>query len=95
MDLNEALKVLREHKRELREKFGVKEIRIFGSYVRGDQKERSDIDLIVDFEDIPDLLEFIGLERRLEEILGVKVDLLTQESLSPYIRKYIEEVIVV
>ena len=95
MDLNEALKVLREHKRELREKFGVKEIQIFGSYVRGDQKERSDIDLIVDFEDIPDLLEFIGLERRLEEILGVKVDLLTQESLSPYIRKYIEEVIVV
>ena len=94
MDLNEALKVLREHKRELREKFGVKEIRIFGSYVRGDQKERSDIDLIVDFEDIPDLLEFIGLERRLEEILGVKVDLLTQESLSPYIRKYIEVIVV-
>ncbi|RLA87056.1 MAG: nucleotidyltransferase [Deltaproteobacteria bacterium] len=94
MDLNEALKVLREHKRELREKFGVKEIQIFGSYVRGDQKERSDIDLIVDFEDIPDLLEFIGLERRLEEILGVKVDLLTQESLSPYIRKYIEVIVV-
>jgi len=94
MDLNEALKVLREHKRELREKFGVKEIQIFGSYVRGDQKERSDIDLIVDFEDIPDLLQFIGLERRLEEILGVKVDLLTQESLSPYIRKYIEVIVV-
>ena len=94
MDLNEALKVLRKHKRELREKFGVKEIQIFGSYVRGDQKERSDIDLIVDFEDIPDLLEFIGLERRLEEILGVKVDLLTQESLSPYIRKYIEVIVV-
>ncbi|MEM4611046.1 MAG: nucleotidyltransferase domain-containing protein, partial [Thermoproteota archaeon] len=49
--LEKVKKVLKEHKEELREKYGVKEIGIFGSYVRGENKESSDLDILVEFED--------------------------------------------
>lgn len=53
-----------KHKEELRTKYGVKSIGIFGSYVRGEQKKRSDVDILVEFEESSDLslLDFIGLE---------------------------------
>jgi len=47
--LEEIKKILRQHKTELKEKYGVKEIGIFGSYVRGEQKKKSDIDILVEF----------------------------------------------
>jgi predicted nucleotidyltransferase len=51
--LEEIKKILKQHKRELKEKYGVKEIGIFGSYVRGEQKKKSDIDILVEFyEDV-------------------------------------------
>ncbi len=78
----------------LKEKFRVKKIGIFGSYLRGEQKKSSDIDILVEFHEEPSLFEFIRLERYLKNILKIKVDLVMKNSLKPYIGKHIlDEVI--
>lgn len=68
---------------------GVKRIGIFGSMARGDATEESDIDLLVELSPRISLLQFAALERRLSEALGRKVDLLTEDALSPYLRQQI------
>jgi len=90
--LQEIIQTLKEHQEELRERYRVKHLKVFGSYVRGNQKEESDLDLMVSFEETPTLLEFIDLKEYLEGITGVKIDLVTEEGISPYIKPYIEEV---
>ncbi len=87
MDLVGIRKKLLEHKSELQKKFKVKEIGIFGSYVRGEQKDMSDVDILVEFEETPTLLEFVELEDYLSRILGVKVDLVMKRALKPRIRE--------
>ncbi len=80
----------------LRSKYGVKEIGIFGSYVRGEQENRSDIDILVSFEETAriDLIKFVELENYLSELLGVKVDLVMKSALKPVIgRRILKEVI--
>ena len=79
-------------KREIFEKIikflkneGAKKISVFGSYVRGEEKEDSDIDIIVEFSESKSLLELVRIERELSEVLGIKVDLLTEKSISPYL----------
>ncbi len=89
--LEEIIKILRQHKEELKGKYKIREIKICGSYAKGEQKPTSDIDIIVDFEEIPTLIEFVRLQQELESLLGLKVDLLTEESISPFIRPYIKE----
>ncbi|MHA2620991.1 MAG: nucleotidyltransferase family protein [bacterium JZ-2024 1] len=79
--LKEIKKILSSHKTELQEKYKIKEMRIFGSYVHNEQKKKSDIDILVDFYEVPDLLKFIEIERQLEELLGVKVDLVPKPAL--------------
>jgi len=64
---------------------GAKKIAVFGSYVRGEEEPESDIDIIVEFSDRKSLLELVGIERELSEGLGIKVDLLTEKSISPYL----------
>ena len=92
--LEEIKKVLSEHKGELRERFKVKEIGIFGSFVRGEQGKRSDIDILVEFEEPPSLFEFMDLEDYLSKLLGLKVDLVTREALKPRIgERILREVI--
>jgi predicted nucleotidyltransferase len=91
--LNEIIKKLNEHKEELKNKYKIKELKVFGSYAKGEQKETSDIDLIVDFEEYPTLIEFIRIQEELENLLGVKVDLLTEESISPFVKPFIKEII--
>ncbi len=78
--LKEIRKILAEHKGELKKKYTVKQISIFGSFVRDEQKKTSDIDILVEFEK-PIGLKFFGLADHLEEILGVKVDLFTPNAL--------------
>ncbi len=65
--------------------YGVQTIGIFGSYARGEQRPDSDIDLLVSFKDRKSLLTIVRIERELSESLGVKVDLLTEGSVSPYL----------
>ncbi len=93
--IQEIIKIMKEHKEELKKKYKIKKIKIFGSYARGEQKERSDIDIIVDFEVTPTLIELIRLEEEIERILGIKVDLLTEKGISPFIKPYIKEVVVI
>ncbi|HAH38103.1 MAG TPA: hypothetical protein DEQ87_05585 [Algoriphagus sp.] len=63
---------------------------VFGSYARGEQNEKSDLDILIDFETKVDLLELIGLEQELSEMLGVRVDLVTRRSLNSSLKSYIE-----
>jgi predicted nucleotidyltransferase len=64
---------------------GVRKVAVFGSYVRGEEKRESDIDIIVEFSERKSLLELVRIERELSEVLGIKVDLLTEKSISPYL----------
>lgn len=64
---------------------GATRIVIFGSYSRGEERPDSDLDIIVDFRDRKSLIDIIGIEQELSDELGIKVDLLTERSISPYI----------
>jgi predicted nucleotidyltransferase len=75
--------------------FGVKRIGIFGSAVRGEITEKSDIDFVVEFEEDKKTYEnFINLAFFLEDLFGREIDLLTPESISPYIKPYIKEEVI-
>ncbi|TAN41954.1 MAG: nucleotidyltransferase [Nitrospirae bacterium] len=87
--LDEIKTIIKSNKENVCKKYKVSEIGIFGSFVRGDQKKRSDIDILVDFYEIPDLLEFIELERYLERLLKKKVDLIDREGLRPELKDII------
>ena len=63
---------------------------VFGSYARGEENEKSDLDILIDFELKVDLLELIGIEQELTELLGVKVDLITLRSVNASLKPYIE-----
>ena len=81
--------LLRKNKPQL-QKYGAKKIGLFGSYVRGANKEDSDIDFLVEFEEGKKNYDnFIELAFLLEDIFNKKVDLLTPESMSPYLKPYI------
>ena len=64
---------------------------LFGSYARGEQEEKSDIDFLAVFSRRKSLLDLVRIERELSEIIGLKVDLLTEKSISPYLRDKIKE----
>ena len=64
---------------------------IFGSFVTGGYKKDSDIDILVRFSKPKSLLELVRIERVLSEVLGRKTDLLTEASISPYIRDRIKK----
>lgn len=74
--LEDIKRILSEHKQEIRKKYGVAIIGVFGSYAREEQSKVSDVDILVELER-PIGLKFFELWNNLEEILGVKVDLLT------------------
>jgi hypothetical protein len=63
---------------------------VFGSFARGEQNIKSDLDILIDFDIKVDLLELIGLEQELSELLGIKVDLITLRSVNASIKPYIE-----
>jgi hypothetical protein len=75
--LKEITKILKKNKAEIKDKYKVKDIGIFGSYVRGEQKDRSDVDILVEFNDenIPGLYKFIEFEGYIEKLIRRKVDL--------------------
>jgi predicted nucleotidyltransferase len=89
--IEEIKEILKEHKEEVKRKYKVSEIGILGSLVRGEQKKRSDIDILVEFDqrDIPGLLKFIEMERYLEKLLRKKVDLVRKGGIRPELRKII------
>jgi uncharacterized protein len=74
-NLNEIRETLLRQKEKLKERYQVKELGIFGSFVRNEQKDDSDIDIFVEFSETPNMFKFIDLEIELEEILNHKVAL--------------------
>jgi predicted nucleotidyltransferase len=78
---NEILSVAARH--------GASNVRVFGSVVRGDDLHDSDIDLLVEVEPGRSLLDVIGLEQELAELLGRRVEVLTVAGLSPYLQQRI------
>lgn len=90
-DKGQIVDLLKQNSLEL-EKFGVNRIGVFGSFVKGDQNAQSDIDLIVEFnEGQKNFRNFMGTANLAENLLGRKVDLLTPQSLSPYIAPHVEK----
>ena len=84
--IDEIKNTINKHKTYLSEDFKVKSISLFGSYLRGEQKKNSDLDILVEFNETIDLFEFIKLENYLTEILGCKVDLVMKDTLKPRIK---------
>jgi predicted nucleotidyltransferase len=87
--LGEIEELLKKNEAILKEKFNVKEIGIFGSYVRREQKNKSDVDILVEFYKPPDLFTFIELEDFLSALLGINVDLVMKSALKPRIKERI------
>jgi predicted nucleotidyltransferase len=76
---------LRQELPALAERFGVASLRLFGSFVRRENRPDSDLDVLVSFVDPPGLLGFVELENHLSDLLGVKVDLVMREALKPHL----------
>ncbi len=93
--LEEIKRIIQEHKSILAKEFQVKEINLFGSYVRGEETSTSDIDLLVEFEK-PIGLKIVELKDYLEQILGIKVDVVSKKAVirRPRLWKYIKEELV-
>jgi predicted nucleotidyltransferase len=85
VELARAQRILRKHLPELRARYAVQSLGVFGSYVRGEQKPHSDLDVLVEFEQAPSLFQYIDLENYLSELVGIKVDLVMKKTLKPYI----------
>lgn len=89
ISLSHIIKIINESRKQLRSEFGVVEIGIFGSVVHGAHDADSDIDIFVEFERPVGFVQFMRLEKRLSELLGMPVDLVTKKALKPHIGKRI------
>lgn len=76
---------------EILKPHGVRSIALFGSYARGEASTASDIDVLVEFSGRKTLFDIAGIEDELSEGLGLKVDLLTEKALSPYLAEEIKK----
>ena len=74
---------------KIRSEFNVSTLEVFGSCIRNEQSADSDLDVLVTFSKVPDLLQFIELENYLSDLLGLKVDLVMRSALKPNIGKRI------
>ncbi len=88
-EIKEIKKILKDNKIQLNKMFGVKEIGVFGSYIKNEQTIKSDLDILVEFESPIDYFDYIELEEYLTKILGIKVDLVMKKALKPNIGKNI------
>jgi len=94
MDRKQITLIIKRHLPDLKREFSVRSLGLFGSYARDDAGKRSDVDILVEFDEVPDLLRFIALQIHLGELLGMKVDLVMKDALKPAIGKFIlDEVI--
>jgi predicted nucleotidyltransferase len=90
MNREDIISFISSHKAEFEQKFGVKKIGLFGSYVRGEVHEGSDIDIVVELEK-PDLFSLIGIKQAVEEAFGNKVDIVRlRDKMNKTLRRRIE-----
>ena len=88
-NIEEITKILNKNKPQFKAKFKVKEIGIFGSYIKSKQTKNSDLDILVEFEKPIDFFDYIEFEEYLSDLLKTKVDLVMKKSLKPNIGKNI------
>jgi len=91
MSIGELLKEKREDILRIAARHGARNIRVFGSVVRGEAGPDSDVDVLVEFEPGRSLLDHVGLMQDLEDLLGRKVDVVTEKALHWYIRDRVIE----
>lgn len=89
-NINEIKEILQKNKVDLMMRYNLKSLALFGSFARDEATEKSDIDILVEF-DKPIGLDFVLLADELETILGVKVDLVTTNALKPKMFEYIKQ----
>ncbi len=89
MGKKEILNIIRNNKKEMEVRYGVRRVGLFGSYVKEKQRKRSDIDILVSFSRDIDLFDFLDLREYLESHLHGKVDLVMESALKPVIGKRI------
>lgn len=87
--VDELRTILHSHKRELEQRYKVESIALFGSYVRGEQNEGSDLDVLVEFSSPVSLLHIVSLENHLNDILGVQVDVIPRKNIREELRSAI------
>ena len=92
--LNDILDKLRACLPEVRVRYSVRSLGVFGSHVTGGARKKSDVDILVEFDETPGLLKFVRLERHLSEALGLKADLVMASSLKPNIGRRIRAEVV-
>jgi len=91
----DAFVMLKKNENFIKERFGVKKIGIFGSAARGEAREESDVDVLVEFEKDKTCFDnFMDLGFFLEGLFGKKVDLITTSGLHKYIRPYVEREVI-
>lgn len=88
-NLAEYLHIIKMLKPNLQRDFNVSDISVFGSFVRGEEKRGSDLDVLVTFTKTPDLFNLAKLSLFLEEKLGIKIDLVPNLNLKPHIAQNI------
>jgi len=93
-ELSRLIEILRRNLPEITERYKIRSLGLFGSYVRAEQRRKSDLDILVEFHEAPSLLKFLELENRLSDLLGVKVDLVMKTALKPGIgQRILDEVV--
>jgi len=91
IDKNIVFKILKENQDKILN-CGIKKIGLFGSYIRNEQKKESDIDFLVEFyKGKKNYRNFIAISELMEKLFNKKIDIVTKESLSPYIGPYIKK----
>uniref|UniRef100_UPI00405609C8 nucleotidyltransferase family protein n=1 Tax=Candidatus Electronema sp. TaxID=2698783 RepID=UPI00405609C8 len=87
--LDAVKRCLTGQKSLLKNKYHISKVGIFGSYVRGEQRNESDVDVLIDYDEAPSLIALIEIENMLSDLLGMKVDLVTSKGLKPQLRQHI------
>ncbi|MFZ2632076.1 MAG: nucleotidyltransferase family protein [Desulfosalsimonadaceae bacterium] len=93
-NLTDIRTTLSKQKADLKRRYRLKRIGVFGSFARNEQKDSSDIDILVQYDEVPDLFKFIDLELELEDILKHKVDLVRREAVRPELKDIIEKEVI-
>ena len=89
LTLEEILDTIKKLMPLLEKEYRIKSLGVFGSYAKGKQKKRSDIDILVEFEESPSLLKLVRLQNYISKALGTKVDIVLKKTLRPNIGRHI------
>ena len=90
LTLQNILQILRQHKTELQRKYPIARLGVFGSYARGEATEKSDIDIAVEMNG-PMGLNFVAMADEIEELFGIKTDVVSKRSIKPKYLPYVEK----